>query len=140
MAYSGAFTGTSWLYSGYVLHLTHRSQLSLTGCLTVSLTVSLTVRPSHSLSHSHSRSLPHDIRFCSGKVTQIVSEWGEIFVLTADRKMQQLTEKDVQTKLEMLYKKVLAGTSTWLADVICFCIVAGFLHSGPQISRRFKAV
>jgi len=42
----------------------------------------------------------------TGKVTQIVSEWGEIFVLTADRKMQQLTEKDVQTKLEMLYKKV----------------------------------
>ena len=54
-----------------------------------------------------------NIRFCPGKVTQIVSEWGEIFVLTADRKMQQLTEKDVQTKLEMLYKKV------QLALVVC---------------------
>jgi len=40
-----------------------------------------------------------------GNVTQIVSEWSEIFVLTSDRKMLQLIEKDVQTKLEMLYKK-----------------------------------
>jgi len=40
-----------------------------------------------------------------GNVTQIVSEWSEIFVLTSDRKMLQLSEKDVQTKLEMLYKK-----------------------------------
>lgn len=52
----------------------------------------------------------------TGKVTQIVSEWGEIFVLTADRKMLQLTEKDVQTKLEMLYKKGFYTVALKLAE------------------------
>eukprot|EP01119_Soliformovum_irregulare_P007415 TRINITY_DN1982_c0_g1_i1.p1 TRINITY_DN1982_c0_g1~~TRINITY_DN1982_c0_g1_i1.p1 ORF type:complete len:907 (-),score=260.18 TRINITY_DN1982_c0_g1_i1:49-2769(-) len=38
-------------------------------------------------------------------ITHVVSEWGSIFILTADGKMFQFEEKDTQTKLETLFKK-----------------------------------
>mmetsp|Transcript_3507 Transcript_3507/g.9503 ORF Transcript_3507/g.9503 Transcript_3507/m.9503 type:complete len:1008 (+) Transcript_3507:108-3131(+) len=39
------------------------------------------------------------------RVTHIVAEWGSIFVLTADRRLYRLEEKDTRTKLETLFKK-----------------------------------
>eukprot|EP00732_Lithocolla_globosa_P001976 Lithocolla_globosa_v1_NODE_1146_length_2839_cov_36.775503.p1 type:complete len:487 gc:universal NODE_1146_length_2839_cov_36.775503:1283-2743(+) len=38
-------------------------------------------------------------------VTHVVSEWGSIFVLTGDKQLFQLEERDTATKLEMLFKK-----------------------------------
>ncbi|KAK3611536.1 hypothetical protein CHS0354_016470 [Potamilus streckersoni] len=38
-------------------------------------------------------------------VVDVLSEWGSLYVLSGDRKLYQLQEKDTQTKLEMLFKK-----------------------------------
>jgi len=40
----------------------------------------------------------------SGIVTDILSEWGAIFVLTSNHTLYQLVEKDTSTKLEHLFK------------------------------------
>jgi hypothetical protein len=47
------------------------------------------------------------IAFAAGfnDVTQVMDEWGALFVLTGDGKMYKLSEKDFQTKLEVLYRK-----------------------------------
>ncbi|KAH3841675.1 vacuolar protein sorting-associated protein 11 homolog [Dreissena polymorpha] len=39
------------------------------------------------------------------EVIDIISEWGSLYILTGDRKLFLLLEKDTQTKLEMLFKK-----------------------------------
>lgn len=36
---------------------------------------------------------------------QILSEWGSLLVLTKDKKIHQLVEKDLHTKLDILFKK-----------------------------------
>ncbi|XP_058050899.1 vacuolar protein sorting-associated protein 11 homolog [Ahaetulla prasina] len=38
-------------------------------------------------------------------VVDVLAEWGCLYVLTRDRKLHVLQEKDTQTKLEMLFKK-----------------------------------
>ncbi|TRY63573.1 hypothetical protein TCAL_03655 [Tigriopus californicus] len=38
-------------------------------------------------------------------VTALVSDWGLLFALTEDNRLCQLTEKDIQTKLDMLFRK-----------------------------------
>ncbi|XP_078235660.1 vacuolar protein sorting-associated protein 11 homolog isoform X2 [Pogona vitticeps] len=38
-------------------------------------------------------------------VVDVLAEWGCLYVLTRDRKLHALQEKDTQTKLEMLFKK-----------------------------------
>jgi vacuolar protein sorting-associated protein 11 len=48
-------------------------------------------------------------------VTQVFSEWGTLFVLQGDGKLFQLTEKDFQTKLELLYTKHLYDIAINLA-------------------------
>lgn len=48
-------------------------------------------------------------------VTHVLCEWGGLLVLTGDGKMYRLTEKDFQTKLEMLYKKHLYDIAISLA-------------------------
>ena len=35
----------------------------------------------------------------------IISEWGSLFVLTKDKKLNQLVEKDLHSKLDILFKK-----------------------------------
>ena len=48
-------------------------------------------------------------------ITNVVSEWGSIFVFTQDGKLFQLEEKDTQTKLETLFKKNLYSVAINLA-------------------------
>eukprot|EP00026_Physarum_polycephalum_P001684 Phypoly_transcript_01686.p1 GENE.Phypoly_transcript_01686~~Phypoly_transcript_01686.p1 ORF type:complete len:1051 (+),score=172.81 Phypoly_transcript_01686:443-3154(+) len=48
-------------------------------------------------------------------VSQVVCEWGCIFVFTGDGKIYQLEEKDTQTKLETLFKKNLYSVAINLA-------------------------
>lgn len=48
-------------------------------------------------------------------VMQVMGEWGALYVLTGDGKLYQLTEKDFQTKLEMLFKKHLYEIAISLA-------------------------
>eukprot|EP01114_Cavostelium_apophysatum_P016791 TRINITY_DN4846_c1_g1_i1.p1 TRINITY_DN4846_c1_g1~~TRINITY_DN4846_c1_g1_i1.p1 ORF type:complete len:953 (+),score=293.87 TRINITY_DN4846_c1_g1_i1:58-2916(+) len=48
-------------------------------------------------------------------VTQVISEWGLIFVTTGDGKIYQLEEKDTQTKLETLFKRNLYDVAINLA-------------------------
>uniref|UniRef100_A0A8B9R7R9 Vacuolar protein sorting-associated protein 11 homolog n=1 Tax=Astyanax mexicanus TaxID=7994 RepID=A0A8B9R7R9_ASTMX len=38
-------------------------------------------------------------------IIDVLAEWGSFYVLTRDKKMYMLQEKDTQTKLEMLFKK-----------------------------------
>ncbi|XP_043936877.1 vacuolar protein sorting-associated protein 11 homolog [Protopterus annectens] len=38
-------------------------------------------------------------------ITDVLAEWGSLYVLTGDQKLCVLQEKDTQTKLEMLFKK-----------------------------------
>lgn len=38
-------------------------------------------------------------------VVALVSDWGLLFALTEDNRLCQLTEKDIQTKLDMLFRK-----------------------------------
>ncbi|CAG2230700.1 PEP5 [Mytilus edulis] len=38
-------------------------------------------------------------------VISILCEWGSVYILSGDRKLYHLQEKDTQTKLEMLFKK-----------------------------------
>ncbi|XP_064424845.1 vacuolar protein sorting-associated protein 11 homolog [Latimeria chalumnae] len=38
-------------------------------------------------------------------IIDVLSEWGSLYILTRDRKLSVLQEKDTQTKLEMLFKK-----------------------------------
>eukprot|EP00041_Stephanoeca_diplocostata_P017413 m.349926 g.349926 ORF g.349926 m.349926 type:complete len:96 (+) comp20690_c0_seq3:1295-1582(+) len=57
------------------------------------------------------------IAFAAGfnDVTQVMHEWGSLFVLTGDGKMYQLSEKDFQTKLDMLFRKHLYEIAISLA-------------------------
>lgn len=36
---------------------------------------------------------------------QVLSEWGSLLVLTKDKKIHQLVEKDLHSKLDILFKK-----------------------------------
>jgi hypothetical protein len=38
-------------------------------------------------------------------IKAVFSEWGSLFTISTDLKMLQLTEKDIQSKLELLFKK-----------------------------------
>ncbi|KAI8920863.1 hypothetical protein DFJ77DRAFT_139260 [Powellomyces hirtus] len=38
-------------------------------------------------------------------IKAVLSEWGELFVITGDHKMYRLQEKDMDTKLDILFKK-----------------------------------
>ncbi|KAI8593020.1 hypothetical protein BDZ88DRAFT_405220 [Geranomyces variabilis] len=38
-------------------------------------------------------------------IKAVLGEWGELFVITADHKMYRLREKDMDTKLDILFKK-----------------------------------
>ncbi|KAI9334026.1 hypothetical protein BDR26DRAFT_867661 [Obelidium mucronatum] len=40
-----------------------------------------------------------------GGILSVATEWDELFVLTADQKIYRLEEKDMSTKLELLYSK-----------------------------------
>lgn len=46
---------------------------------------------------------------------KVMHEWGSLFVLTGDGKMYQLSEKDFQTKLDMLFRKHLYEIAISLA-------------------------
>lgn len=48
-------------------------------------------------------------------VTQVVAEWGSIFIVTTDGSVYQLIERDMQTKLESLFKKNLYPVAINLA-------------------------
>lgn len=48
-------------------------------------------------------------------IKQVVAEWGSIFIVTADGIVHQLIEKDMQTKLESLFKKNLYPVAINLA-------------------------
>lgn len=48
-------------------------------------------------------------------VTHVVSEWGSLYLLTGNGQVHQLTEKDFQTKLDMLFKKNLYDMALSLA-------------------------
>eukprot|EP01094_Clydonella_sp_ATCC50884_P020731 TRINITY_DN4366_c0_g1_i5.p1 TRINITY_DN4366_c0_g1~~TRINITY_DN4366_c0_g1_i5.p1 ORF type:complete len:934 (-),score=319.64 TRINITY_DN4366_c0_g1_i5:233-3034(-) len=48
-------------------------------------------------------------------VTNVITEWGSIFILTADGKCFQLEEKDTQTKLDTLFKNDLYSVAINLA-------------------------
>eukprot|EP01083_Nonionella_stella_P075667 205784_1 len=48
-------------------------------------------------------------------VVEVISEWGAIFVVT-QQKVYQLREKDLSTKMQMLFKKHLYGISLSLAS------------------------
>ena len=37
--------------------------------------------------------------------SSVISEWGSLFVLTKDKKLHQLVEKDLHSKLDILFKK-----------------------------------
>ncbi len=37
--------------------------------------------------------------------SRVISEWGSLLVLTKDKKVHQLMEKDLHTKLDILFKK-----------------------------------
>jgi hypothetical protein len=49
------------------------------------------------------------------KVTNLAFEWGNIYVIQADGKIFQMSEKDTQTKLDTLFKKNLYTTAIDLA-------------------------
>eukprot|EP01137_Pigoraptor_chileana_P023996 Opistho-2@91225 len=51
-----------------------------------------------------------------GDVLAVVAEWGSVFVLTSDRRLYQLEERDAQTKLDMLFKKNLYPLAISLAS------------------------
>ena len=36
---------------------------------------------------------------------QVLSEWGSLLILTKDKQIHQLVEKDLHTKLDILFKK-----------------------------------
>jgi len=42
-------------------------------------------------------------------VTHVISEWGTIFIVTGDRQIFQLEEKDTATKMEMVFSPFLIG-------------------------------
>ena len=47
----------------------------------------------------------------SSQVTEVLHEWGSLYVLTKDNKLCRLDENDTQTKLETLFKKNLYPTA-----------------------------
>ena len=47
----------------------------------------------------------------SSQVTEVLHEWGSLYVLTKDNKLYRLDENDTQTKLETLFKKNLYPTA-----------------------------
>eukprot|EP00457_Paulinella_chromatophora_P001265 gb/GEZN01001267.1/.p1 GENE.gb/GEZN01001267.1/~~gb/GEZN01001267.1/.p1 ORF type:complete len:995 (+),score=149.02 gb/GEZN01001267.1/:333-2987(+) len=49
-------------------------------------------------------------------VVEVVAEWGALFILTASHKCYQLTEKDLASKLQMLYRKNLFQIAISLAS------------------------
>eukprot|EP00808_Paulinella_micropora_P031042 g83159.t1 len=49
-------------------------------------------------------------------VVEVVAEWGALFILTASQKCYQLTEKDLASKLQMLYRKNLFQIAISLAS------------------------
>jgi len=49
-------------------------------------------------------------------VVDVVCEWGAVFVLTASKKLYQLSEKDLPTKMDMLFKKNLYSVAISLAS------------------------
>eukprot|EP00899_Mesostigma_viride_P016779 jgi/Mesvir1/25101/Mv21565-RA.1 len=51
-----------------------------------------------------------------GDVRHIMSEWGAVIVMTADRKVHTLTEKDLPSKLHMLFRKSLYSIAINLAQ------------------------
>lgn len=51
----------------------------------------------------------------SSQVTEVLHEWGSLYVLTKDNKLYRLDENDTQTKLETLFKKNLYPTAINLA-------------------------
>lgn len=48
-------------------------------------------------------------------ISFILSEWGSLFVMTKDKKMYALQEKDAQSKLEMIFRKNLYDVAIRLA-------------------------
>jgi len=49
-------------------------------------------------------------------ITHVMCEWGSVYVLTGDKQVFQLVEKDTATKLEMLFKKHLYPMAISLAN------------------------
>ncbi|XP_037084836.1 vacuolar protein sorting-associated protein 11 homolog [Pollicipes pollicipes] len=49
-------------------------------------------------------------------VTHVVSDWGQLYVVTADRRLLRLTERDTQAKLKVLFKKNLYDMAIRLAQ------------------------
>eukprot|EP00002_Diphylleia_rotans_P002067 TRINITY_DN11279_c0_g1_i5.p1 TRINITY_DN11279_c0_g1~~TRINITY_DN11279_c0_g1_i5.p1 ORF type:complete len:734 (+),score=159.34 TRINITY_DN11279_c0_g1_i5:50-2251(+) len=49
-------------------------------------------------------------------ILYIVSEWGSVYIVTVDKKIFRVEEKDTQTKLEMLFKKNLYTVALNLAQ------------------------
>ena len=47
----------------------------------------------------------------TSQVTEVLHEWGSLYVLTKDNKLYRLDENDTQTKLETLFKKNLYPTA-----------------------------
>ena len=45
-------------------------------------------------------------KFCFRSISSVqVSEWGMLYSIGNDHKVPQLTEKDIQSKLDLLFKK-----------------------------------
>jgi len=40
-----------------------------------------------------------------GRINKVVQEWGSVFLFTADNSIFELTEKDIQSKLEVFFKR-----------------------------------
>ncbi|CAG0895646.1 unnamed protein product [Cyprideis torosa] len=49
------------------------------------------------------------------EISQVVAEWGDLFLLTVSGKLMKLSEKDVRSKLELLFKKNLYDVAIKLA-------------------------
>ena len=55
---------------------------------------------------------------CLPNAEQIISEWGSLLILTNDKVIHQLVEKDLHSKLDILFKKNLYDVAIRLVNVL----------------------
>lgn len=109
-------------FRGYVVIVAKRSKETLPSTVTVSSTSSEERQQDKDDSEAYTLTvLDVQSKFIvySGTFRQIISvlpEWGSLYILTADYKLHQLLEKDLQSKLAILFKKNLYDISIRIAQ------------------------
>ena len=91
-AFEGEKLALHW-FRGYLVMLSKGSNASNKG----SDTIAVTIFDVHNKFIAYSGLVPD--------AAHVISEWGSLLVVTRDKKVHQLVEKDLHSKLDILFKK-----------------------------------